>query len=199
MSKKSENKDPGVDEVVTMEVIEPSTKQRDDALTDYIDPNQLDAPYVAPWVLSDAPKPADLTGAIQGLWPGNPPNRSGNFYFDLNRLELAIGQTGLLGNLCENFVFERVDVHMIRPAECDFSMDILYEVNESCVNTLDSFKVNKNSRSVVRATREKLYAGQPSCGTYMGKQKVYLRLNDELPKQGRLVINFVGYLIEPWR
>ncbi len=169
MTKKAEKKDPGVDEQVTVEVIDPAPEQRDD------------------------PKPADLTHAVNGLWPGNPPNRSGNFYFDLNRLELKPGQTGLLGNLCENFVFERVDVHMIRPADSGFSLELLLDDQQ----WLDGFNIEPESLKTQRSEPAKLGRVQP--GTFLGKQRVYLTVNDELPKQGRMVINFVGYLIEPWR
>lgn len=169
MTKKAEKKDPGVDEQVTMETIDGPAVCRD--------PDS---------------QPTDLTGTVNGLWPGNPPNRSGNFYFDLNRLDLQPGQMGLLGNLCENFVFERVDVHLIRPAEKSFNLELLL----NAVDQLGVFRINPEKPMVQRLETSMRFI---SPGVFMGKEKVYLKVKDELPKQGRMVINFVGYLIEPWR
>lgn len=163
MSKKAE-KDPGVDEQVADNV-----------------------------TVAEVLPEANLTYAVNGLWPGNPPNRSGNFYFDLNRLELQPGQIGLLGNLCENFVFERVDVHMISPAEHELELEILQDGKQ----TMDRFLVSGNSLKTERSHDPELWRVQS--GTFLGKKPVYLKLYDECPKQGRMVINFVGYLIEPWR
>lgn len=165
MSKKAEaGKDPGVDQQVADDV-----------------------------TVAEVLPEADLTHLVNGLWPGNPPNRSGNFYFDLNRLELQPEQIGLLGNLCENFVFERVDVHMIRPAEHEFELEILQYDKQ----TMERFLVSGNAQKTERSHDPVLWRVQP--GTFLGKQPVYLKLHDECPKQGRMVINFVGYLIEPWR
>ncbi len=196
--KKAERKDPGVDQSVTVEAID-QPPDRDDSLTDYIDPNQLDAPYVAPGVLSDNLQPADLTRTVNGLWPGNPPNRTGNFYFDLNRLALEPGQIGLLGSLCENFVFERVDVHMISEADSEICLEVLADYPEEPVS-LDSFLVPGQCRQVSRGKNgEALQAEKVQAGTFMGRKRAWLKFHNELPKQGRIVINFVGYLIEPWR
>ena len=142
---------------------------------------------------------ADLTGKVTGLWPGNPPNRSGNFYFDLNRLELEAGQMGLLGSLCENFVFERVDVHLISEAESDFCLEILADYPTEPVS-LDTFVVPAQSKQVSRVMNgEALQAEKMLAGTFMGRKRAWLKFHNALPKQGRIVINFIGYLIEPWR
>ncbi len=177
MTKKAEaKKDPGVDE--------------------------LPEPIAEEPVVESAPvKQADLSGKVTGLWPGNPPHRSGNFYFDLNRLELAPGQIGLIGSLAENFVFERVDVHLIREADSNICLEVLADYPEA-PKSLDTFMVPSNSKHVSRgmnsdalqAEKEKVEAG-----TFLGRKRAYLRFHNAPPTTGRMVINFVGYLIEPWR
>lgn len=144
-------------------------------------------------------KRVDLTGKVNGLWPGNPPHRSGNFYFDLNRLELEPEQIGLIGNLADNFVFERVDVHMIREADRAIDLDVLADYQEE-PRRLDTFIVPLNSKNVSRGMNDEVFLGERvEAGTFMGRKRVYLRFHNAPPTTGRMVINFVGYLIEPWR
>ena len=178
MTKKAEaKKDPGVDE---QPVPEPVTE--------------------APMVVEPVPiKPADLTGKVNGLWPGNPPHRSGNFYFDLKRLELEPGQIGLIGSLADNFVFERVDVHLIREADSDICLEVLADYPDDPAN-LDTFMVPSNSKHVSRGMNgDALQAEKVEAGTFLGRKRAYLRFHNAPPTTGRMVINFVGYLIEPWR
>ena len=153
-----------------------------------------------PMVVEPVPiKPVDLTGKVNGLWPGNPPHRSGNFYFDLNRLELESGQIGLIGNLADNFVFERVDVHLIREADSDIWFEVLADYPEN-PKSLDKFIIPSNSKHVSRSINgDTLQEDKVKAGTFMGRKRVYLRFYDAPPTTGRMVINFVGYLIEPWR
>lgn len=144
-------------------------------------------------------KSVDLTSKVNGLWPGNPPHRSGNFYFDLNRLELEPEQIGLIGNLADNFVFERVDVHMIRAADSAIALDVLADYQEEPIR-LDTFMIPSNSKHVSRSYNDVVYLGERvEAGTFMGRKRVYLRFHNAPLTTGRMVINFVGYLIEPWR
>lgn len=159
------------------------------------DPNIDEQPAPEPVAF----KPADLTGKVNGLWPGNPPHRTGSFYFDLNRLELEPEQIGLIGNLAENFVFERVDVHMIRAADSAIVLDVLADYQDK-PRRLDTFMVPSNSKHVSRGMNDDVFLGERvEAGTFMGRKRVYLQFHNAPLTTGRMVINFVGYLIEPWR
>ena len=193
--------EPGIDERVTMEALKPTAdkgEQPDDSPTDFIDPMQADAPYLAPGTLSDPPPPTDLTSVVNGLWPGNPPLRIGSFYFDLNRLALEPKRAGLLGSLCENFIFERVDLHLLSPPDDDWSFDIeLFDTTflggfhgYGALNEVHWHGANDEALS-------QLMSVDP--GTGLSKERVYLRPRCPLPKQGRMLLSFLGYLIEPWR
>lgn len=193
--------DPGIDERVTMEALKPpagKSEQPDDVPTGGIDLMQANIPCLEPVTLSDPPPPTDLTSVVNGLWPGNPPMRIGSFYFDLNRLALAPGQAGLLGNLCENFIFERVDLHLLSPPDDDWGFDIeLLDTTflggfhgYGALNEVHWHGANDEALS-------QLMSVEP--GTGLSKERVYLRPQYPLPKQGRMLLSFLGYLIEPWR
>ena len=170
----------------------------DVSITDVIDRDQLDAPYVAPGVLIDSPLVADLTNSVTSLWPGNPPIRIGSFYFDLNRLDVADGQPGLLGNLCENFVFDRVDLHLLSVPDADWSFDI--ELSDS--RFLGGFHGNGAINEVIchgMSDEWHIHISTILPGTCLSNKRVYLRPNCSVPTNGRMLLSFIGYLIEPWR
>ena len=170
----------------------------DGSITDFIDQNQVDAPYVAPGVLIDSPLVADLTNSVTSLWPGNPPIRIGSFYFDLNRLDVAAGEPGLLGNLCENFVFERVDLHLLSVPDADWSFDI--ELSDT--RFLGGFHGDGLDNEVIchgMSCEGHIHINTILPGTCLSNQRVYLRPDSPVPEHGRMLLSFIGYLIEPWR
>ena len=170
----------------------------DGSITDFIDQNQVDAPYVAPGVLIDSPLVADLTNSVTSLWPGNPPIRIGSFYFDLNRLDVAAGEPGLLGNLCENFVFERVDLHLLSVPDADWSFDI--ELSDT--RFLAGFHGDGLDNEVIchgMSCEGHIHINTVLPGTLLSNKRVYLRPDSPVPTNGRMLLSFIGYLIEPWR
>ena len=179
------------------------TKRKNDqpvdlSVSDVIDRDQLDAPHVAPGVLIDSPLVADLTNSVTSLWPGNPPVRIGSFYFDLNRLDMAVNEPGLLGTLCENFIFERVDLHLLSVPDADWSFDI--ELADS--SFLGGFHGNGAINEVIchgMSDEWHVHISTILPGTCLSKKGVYLRSNCSVPTNGRMLLSFIGYLIEPWR
>lgn len=179
------------------------TKRKNDqpvdlSVTDVIDRDQLDAPYIAPGVLIDSPFVTDLTNSVTSLWPGNPPIRIGSFYFDLNRLDVVTDESGLLGNLCENFVFERVDLHLLFVPDSDWNFDIELADNRF----LSGFHGNGAKKEVFCHGMSDEYHTHSSTvlpGTCLSNERVYLRPNCSVPANGRMLLSFIGYLIEPWR
>ena len=135
----------------------------------------------------------DLTSDITGQWPGNTPHRIGHFYFNLNKLTLSQGQKALIGSTAENFVFERADIHGIEAPETTTDIELLLEDGDN----LGRFVMEESSKNVKRVREDDLWQIQP--GTFMSKKRIFLKLNNQPAQKGRIVINFVGYLIEPWR
>ena len=142
------------------------------------------------------PADADLTHVLSGLWPGNPPHRAGSWYIDLKRLALEAGQTGLIGTVAANFVFERVDVHCLSPANTPLKLEILTDADtvEGQKESMALFLVSEGN-----VVRDPDYSNKHLTGCYLGGNPVYCRVLDPVPTTGRIVITMVGYLIEPWR
>ncbi len=135
----------------------------------------------------------DLTGEISGQWPGNTPHRVGHFYFNLDKLTLSEGQKALIGSTAENFVFERVDAHGIEAPNVTTDIEIMLDDGDS----MGRFVMEESSKLVKRVRNDKPTGVM--AGSFMSKKKIFLQMNNPPVEKGRIVVNFVGYLIEPWR
>lgn len=141
--------------------------------------------------LSDETK--DLTESITGLWPGNPSQRQGSFFITLARLNLEEGQTGMIGYFPEGFVFESVDMHCISANDRDLNIAVLIGTDTpgTLLEVFDiSAATGKISREIINS---------PESGSCVGNQNIYLKAMSDLPDEGRILITFIGYLIETWR
>ena len=88
---------------------------------------------------------------------------------------------------------------MIREADRAIDLDVLADYQNE-PRRLDTFMVPSNSKHVSRGINDDVFLGERvEAGSYMGRERVYLRFHNEPLTTGRIVINFVGYLIEPWR
>ncbi len=136
---------------------------------------------------------ADLTSEISGQWPGNTPHRVGHFYFNLDKLTLSEGQKALIGSTAENFVFERVDAHGIEAPNVTTDIEIMLDDG----NSMGRFVMEESSKLVKRVRNDNPTGVM--AGSFMSKKKIFLQMNNPPVEKGRIVVNFVGYLIEPWR
>ena len=132
----------------------------------------------------------DITDVPIDSWPGNTPHRVGSYYFNLNRIKLQTSQSGLLGRSQDYFVFERADVHGIESPDVDLDIELLLNNTDS----LGRFTITQGETIAERETDSTVKAG-----SYQSKQDIYLKLHGAKPEKGRVLVNLVGYLIEPWR
>lgn len=139
-------------------------------------------------------KPKDLSGIFTGLWPGNPSQRTGNFFINLAMLDLKEGQTGVIGYFPPNFVFERVDVHLIASNDDKHLKFSVYVGRNFPACELGTFEIAADLSDVIRKKSNTL---EP--GICVGNKNIYLYADSPIPDEGRILITFVGYQIEPWR
>ena len=134
--------------------------------------------------------PVDITDLAIASWPGNTPHRVGSYFFNLRKMKLQKYQSGLLGNFQDYFIFERADLHCIEPTDTDLDIEILMGNKES----LGRFTINSGEFTVRRQSESEILSG-----SRVSREDIYLRLHNDKPEKGRLLISMVGYLIEPWR
>ena len=134
--------------------------------------------------------PKDLTGTIPGLWPGNPLGRIGSYYFNLQKLQLFAGETGLLCALPECFVFERMDIHGIAAPDTPLEIELTLEQFGSA----GIFRMEQGQKTVQQTALSKV-----TPGTSAGKHQVFITALKKVPDKGRILLNIIGYQIQPWR
>ncbi len=132
----------------------------------------------------------DLTGTISGNWPGNPAQRTGSYYITLHKMNMKAGEVALLGSFPEGFVYERADVHGLEAPNEAVQIKLTLE---DC-GELGIFHINKGKTFAAQISESDVYSG-----VHAEKKKVYLQTENATPTQGRILITFVGYQIEPWR
>ena len=135
----------------------------------------------------------DLTESIIGRWPGNPSQRQGSFSINLKRLNLKNGEVGMLGYFPEGFVFERVDMHSFSSFDKDLNIEFL--IGTKTPETL--LEVFYMSTSTGKTSRQ--IKNSPKSGCCVGNQNIYLKMMSDIPNDGRILVTFVGYMIETWR
>lgn len=149
------------------------------------------AEKLEPVVLADIHKPVkDIVGISPGIWPGNTAHRIGSYYLSLRTLDLEQGQTGKFSSLPEFWVFERADIHGLEPPDRELKLEIILGNS----GTVGTFVIPEGKNHSLCKHRQSGLAG-----SYLGNQDILLKLHSDPPKEGRIVINFCGYLIEPWR
>ncbi|PJE79283.1 hypothetical protein CI610_01748 [invertebrate metagenome] len=138
----------------------------------------------------------DIQGITPGLWPNNPLHRIGSYYLNLQTVHLQEGEIGKFSNLPEYWVFERLDVHGLNPPDQDMELEVLIggNGNGEPTETVGTFFIPKGKTCSVCRTRQETLTGR-----YIGSRDIYLKMHRKPAKEGRIVINFSGYLIEPWR
>lgn len=132
----------------------------------------------------------DITEAARGIWPGNTPHRVGSYYFDLHKLGLKAGETGLFCALPEGFVYERLDVHGIESPNAPLKIELKLDNKES----MGLFHQKQGELAVNQVSESDVHPG-----TYSGKKKIFIRSENDMPDKGRILVSFVGYQIESWR
>ena len=132
----------------------------------------------------------DLTGTVPGLWPGNPTSRIGSYYFNLQKLPLDKGETGLLCALPECFVFERMDMHGIAAPDTPLEIELTLEKFGSA----GVFRIEQGQKTVRQTALSNV-----NPGTHAGKHHVFITAIQKIPDKGRILLNIIGYQIQPWR
>ena len=138
----------------------------------------------------EPPRVADLTGITPICWPSNAPVSIATQYCDVHKLKIEPGQSGLLLATPHGFVFERIDVHAVRPVE--HPLEIQLHMGDD--TELGTFSL-KGEKSVCKSV------SKLKPGSLLSRMNIFIRNQGKNKPEGggRLAITFHGYLIEPWR
>ena len=132
----------------------------------------------------------DLSLLSNEHWPANYIFRKSSIYLNIEEITLATDQSARLLQTPEGFVLERIDIAVIKPAVVDLSLKFVVESGD-----ISQFAIDAGSSMVERKETDGLQAGYYLPETWIN----LVNLGDKPEGEGRLVMSFIGYLIEPWR
>lgn len=132
----------------------------------------------------------DLFMNIGCHWSSHYSMKKFTVYLDVSEITLDTNQIAKLLQTPKGFVFERIDIIVLKPTTTDLALKFVFEDYD-----ITAFNIKSESASVERQSVDGLQAGD-----YLPESWINLvNLNDKPQGEGRLAITCIGYLIEPWR
>lgn len=133
----------------------------------------------------------DLSQLMADHWPVNSVLKKSTVYLNIEELTLETDQLGKLVQTPEGFVFERIDLAVLKAPET--AVDLHFATHSA---PLAEFTVAADADEAVRVdVTEGITPGTLMEGTWIN----ITNQGDRPTGYGRLALSIIGYTLEPWR